>query len=189
MNFKKEYSKSWSYLKKNEFYFLFIFLVFLFAVFLGYFFPVFFIDMIVKFVTELAEKTKDMNFWQLLFFILQNNLTSAFLGVILGVALGIMPVLFSFFNGYILGFVSVKTVEATNASVLLRLLPHGIFEIPALIISLGLGLKLGTFIFAKTKKKVFLHDLENALRVFLYVVIPLLLIAGVIETSLIFLLG
>jgi len=32
-----------------------------------------------------------------------------------------------------------------------RLLPHGIFELPAVFISLGMGLKIGMFIFQKKK--------------------------------------
>jgi len=52
-----------------------------------------------------------------------------------------------------------------------------------------MGLKFGTFIFQKKRMKSFKNYFWNGLRVFLLVVIPLLIIAAVIEGSLIFLVG
>ena len=90
-----------------------------------------------------------------------------------------------------LGFVAKKTVAFEGFSILFRLIPHGIFEIPALIISLALGLKLGMFLFIykeKNKGKEFLTWLKSSIKVFIFVIIPLLVIAGIIEGILIFLL-
>jgi len=185
---KGNYALSWRYLKESEIYFLIIFIVFALSFIIGYIFPVFFVDLIKKIIEELLRKTEGMNFWQLLFFVLKNNVTTAFIGMILGLILGIIPLLLVIFNGYVLGFVAIKTASNSGLSSLLRLLPHGVFEIPALVISLGLGLKLARFIFAREKKKLLVYDLKNSLRVFLFVIIPLLIIAAIIETSLIFLL-
>ena len=77
-----------------------------------------------------------------------------------------------------------KVAAGNGYLILLRLLPHGIFEIPALILSLGLGLKLGFFIFTKNKKKYLKDNLINSLRVFVYIILPLLIIAAIIEASL-----
>lgn len=183
------YKKSWDYLKKNKIYFLIVLIIFIISVLVGFLFPVFFIELIRKFVLELADKTENMNFLQLLIFILENNLTTSFFGMLLGVLFGIFPLLLVIFNGYVLGFVSNKTAGALGFSVLFRLIPHGIFELPALVLSLGLGLKLGMFIFSKSKKKYLAENFENSLRVFVYVILPLLIIAGIIETCLIFLIG
>ena len=90
-------------------------------------------------------------------------------------------------NGYILGFVSSMSVESAGVASLGKIIPHGIFELPAIFISLGLGLKFGTFAFQKNKAKSFKNYLINSLRVFLLIVIPLLIIAGIIEGTLIFL--
>lgn len=111
------------------------------------------------------------------------------MGIILGGLFGVLPVLFSLYNGYILGFVGKLSVSAEGASSLLWLLPHGIFELPAVFISLGLGLKLGTFIFHKNKAEIFKEYIIKSLKVFILIVIPLLIIAGIIEGSLIFLAG
>jgi stage II sporulation protein M len=70
----------------------------------------------------------------------------------------------------------------------LNLLPHGIFELPAIFISFGMGLKFGTFLFYKEKMKKFAEFFSNSLRVFVFVILPLLVIAAIIEGSLIFLL-
>ncbi|HJX50295.1 MAG TPA: stage II sporulation protein M, partial [Candidatus Nanoarchaeia archaeon] len=70
--------------------------------------------------------------------------------------------------------------------VLLRLLPHGIFEFPAIILALATGIRLGLFWFSDNKKKEFVKRVEGSLRVFLFVILPLLIIAAIIEGFLIF---
>lgn len=188
---KGNYKRCWKYLKESQNYFLIVLLIFSFSFIIGFLFPVFLVDMISEFIEQIIAKTEGMNFLQLLVFILQNNLMTAFFGLLLGVILGLLPLLLSFLNGYVLGFVANISIKAVGLSSLWRLFPHGIFELPALIISLGLGLKLGMFVFAKPgkRKSTLLYNLENSLRVFLFVIIPLLIIAAFIETILIFLLG
>ena len=184
------YEKCWKYLKESKKYFLIIIVILALSGLIGFLYPVFLIEMIQDFVQEIVEKTEGMGFLQLFLFIFQNNLMTAFFGLLLGIIFGLFPLFLAVLNGYVLGFVMNFSVGAGGFSILLRLLPHGIFEIPALIISLGLGLRLGSFVFAKkNKKQVLKYNLENSLRVFLFVIIPLLLIAGIIETGLIFLLG
>lgn len=187
---KRNYKICWNYLKESKAYFLVAFCLFIFSILIGFFVPApqFLADLIQKFIKELVEKTAGMNFYQLLIFILQNNITTAFFGLIFGLVLGLIPLLLTVFNGYVLGYVAGKTAGILGYIQLLRLLPHGIFEIPALILSLGLGLKLGMFVFARKPKLALIYNLENSLRVFLYVILPLLLIAGVIETLAIFVL-
>ena len=114
-----------------------------------------------------------------------NNIQSSFLGVLYGVVFGIFPVVSAMVNGYLLGFVAAKSVEVEGVFILWRLFPHGIFELPALFLSLGLGLKLGSFLFQKNKIESLKDYLINSLRVFVLVIIPLLIIAAVIEGILI----
>ena len=70
--------------------------------------------------------------------------------------------------------------------ILLNLLPHGIFELPAIFLAFGLGLKFGTFWMKKKKIKTLLDYFWNSLRVFLLIILPLLIIAAIIEGILIF---
>ncbi len=187
---KKEYIESWRYIKESR---NFIYVVI--GLFVAFFILAFFIqpsetllNYIFEFIQELLEKTRGMSASELVGFIFLNNLQSSFFGMVFGVVLGVFPILATIANGYILGFVSSLTVAESGILSLWRLLPHGIFELPAIFISLGLGLKLGSFIFQKKKQESFRNFFRNSLRVFLFIVIPLLIIAGIIEGILISLL-
>ena len=187
---KTEYRDSWDYIKVSRNFIYIIIGVFLIFGLIGFFIPApdFLMEQILDFVRELLEKTQGMSQMELIQFIFFNNLKSSFFGMIFGIALGIFPLFSSIINGYILGFVASMTVEGEGLSVLWRLLPHGIFELPAVFISLGLGLKLGTFVFYEKKLETFKEFFWSSLRVFLFIVIPLLILAGIIEGSLVFLL-
>jgi len=121
-------------------------------------------------------------------FIFTNNIQSGFMGMFFGFFLGIFPILATFANGYIVGYVSSSVISSSGIISLLSILPHGIFELPAIFISFGMGIKFGTFIFYKNKRKYLSKFLIDSLRVFVFVVLPLLIIAAIIEGSLIFIL-
>ncbi len=187
---RKHYSLSWKYVKECRNNIFFIILIFLLGAVLALFYqPPVIAEYIRKFVEELLKETSGLNAWQMMVFILNNNLQSSFFTLIAGAVLGIFPVLTALLNGYVLGFVAEKSAEAGGIYILWRLFPHGIFELPAVFIALGLGTKLGMFILAKNKKKEFFKRLGESLRVFLFVVLPLLIIAAIIEGILISVLG
>ncbi len=188
-NLKEEYKKSWNYLKESKKFIWIVLAVFLVFVLIGFFVPApkSISEQIIKFMQELLEKTQGMSQGELIGFIFFNNLQSSFYGMALGVLLGIFPLMATIVNAYLLGFVASASVEQAGILTLWRLLPHGIFELPAVFISLGLGLKLGTFAFKKRKMKSFKEYFLNSLRVFFLIVVPLLVIAGIIEGSLMFL--
>lgn len=187
-NLKEEYIKSLNYIKDIKNFIFIVILVFFLFVFIGYFIPApeYLENEILRFIQELLEKTEGMSPTQLIRFIFFNNLINSFLAVILGFFLGIFPLISGISNGYILGFISSLSVQSEGVSVLYRLLPHGIFELSAVFISLGMGLKLGTFIFRKNRKIPLKEYFLNSLRTFILIVIPLLIIAAIIEGSLIF---
>jgi uncharacterized membrane protein SpoIIM required for sporulation len=185
----KIYSESWEYIKfcRNKIYFM-IGIFFAFAM-IGYFIPVSqsIVEMILDYIQKILEQTKNLSGLQLIFFIFLNNVQASFLALAFGIFLGIFPVMFAIANGYVLGFVASFTVKQSGILSLWSLLPHGIFELFAVFISLGLGLNWGTFIFQKNKKKFFKENIFISAKVFLFVVIPLLIIAAIIEGSLIYL--
>jgi stage II sporulation protein M len=190
-NLKREYVKSWNYIKESK-----NFIYWAIGLFFASFILAFFIspsgtllNYILEFIQELLEKTQGMSVTELIGFIFFNNLKSSFFGMIFGVVLGIFPVLALMVNGYILGFVSSLAIAEEGVLSLWRILPHGIFELPAIFISLGLGLKFGSFIFQEKRSEAFRNFLLNSLRVFLFIVIPLLIIAGIIEGTFIVFLG
>lgn len=188
---KEEYKKSWKYLKESKNFIYAIIAIFLVFVLIGFFIPApdSLAEQILRFIEELLEKTQGMSQGNLIKFIFFNNLQSSFYGMIFGVLFGIFPIIAAIANGYLLGFVASISVENTGFLILWRLLPHGIFELPAVFISLGLGIKFGTFILQKRKLESFKEYFWNSLRVFFLIVIPLLIIAGIIEGSIIFISG
>lgn len=182
---------SLDYIKKIKNYIWFSVILFFGIGILGYIFPVFFEEQILAMIAELIEKTEGMGTLELIRFIFINNLKSGFFAMIFGIFLGIVPLIVNVMNGYVLGFVASKTVALEGILVLWRLLPHGIFEIPAIMISVGLGLRLGLFLFVSKNKtwKEFKKWGVDSFRTFVFIVIPLLVIAGIIEGILIIFLG
>lgn len=186
---KKQYNLVWKFLKSSRNYIWIIVALFLFSTFLGFFYPSLLQNFVNNLINQKVNQIRGMGFGQLFLFIFWNNLYAAFSGMLIGIAFGIFPVITCFLNGYVVGYVAGKTVERAGFGILWSFAPHGIFEVPALFISLALGLKIGMFLFRKSKKITFSGELENITRVFLLVVVPLLLIAAVIESGLIILIG
>lgn len=181
----RELRESWSYIKESKNYIWAVAAVFIISTFVGFIYPEFYAENILNFLRELIGRTQGMDVPQLTAYIFWNNLQASFFGILLGAILGIFPVLAAIANGYVLGFVSNMSVAAVGYASLWRLFPHGIFEIPAVIISFGLGIKLGFFFLAKRKGEEFVKRLVGSLRVFFIIVIPLLVIAALIEVFLI----
>jgi stage II sporulation protein M len=188
-NLLGEYRKCWKYLKESRKFILVIIGFFFLAIFLGFAIPLpqEFYDKIMTYIKDLLQQTEGLSHFDLIQFIFLNNIKSTFFGITFGVVLGIFPVISAIANGYVLGFVSFLSVSKAGIGSLWRIFPHGIFEIPAIFISLGLGLRMGAFIFQKKKIQAFKNYLINSLRVFLLIIVPLLLIAAIIEGTLIIL--
>lgn len=188
---KKKYSQSWNYIKESKnFIYSIIGVFFLFSI-IGFFFPApeYVSEYISKFIQELLEKTQNMSGFELTRFIFFNNLQSSFFGMVFGVLFGIFPLVNSVMNGYLLGFVASASVESRGVFVLWKIFPHGIFELPAIFISLGFGLKIGAFVFQKNKIKSLKVYISKSIIAFIFIVIPLLITAAIIEGILIFFFG
>ena len=186
-NLIEEYKESWNYIKSSKVFIFVIIGIFLGFVLIGFFVPApeTLGEQILNFIQELLFKTSELSGVEMIRFILLNNLQSSFLSMVLGIALGIFPIMTAIANGYLLGFVSNLSVQEGGFSTLLMLLPHGIFEIPAIFLSLGIGLRLGCLIFRKKEYKRFRLHAFSALKVFVLIVVPLLIIAAIIEGVLI----
>ncbi len=187
-NFLKDsYKESWNYIKDSRKYIYSIIIVFFIFSLIAYFLPVPQVvsERILELIQDIISKTEGMNFFDLFSYIFFNNLKVSFLSVLLGIFFGVIPVVFSITNGYILGFVASITTKEESILSLWRIFPHGIFELPAVFIAMALGLRLGLYIFLE-KKMTFKKTLKHMAKVFVLVIIPLLFIAAFIETLLIF---
>lgn len=180
-----EYLLAFNFLKKckNQIYFMIgIFIIFSI---IGFFIPLpeDTINQLMDYFKELVLSTENFGFLEMLWFLFKNNIWASFFAFAGGIFLGIVPIFNSIANGFVLGFASRVSVSSAGILSLWRLLPHGIFELPALFISLGIGLKLGMSVILE--KESIKETFFNSLRVFLLIVLPLLIIAGIIEAALI----
>lgn len=181
------YKESFSFIKDCRRQILFISIVFLVFAFVGYFavIPPAVEAILKEKLKEIALLFAGLNLPETIWTLFSNNLYVSFLSIVLGVLFGIFPVITSLSNGFIIGYVLHKVVAIEGILTLWKLLPHGIFELPAVIISMGLGLRLGITLLFKTKE--IKKESLRALFVFLLIVCPLLILAAIIEGCLIFL--
>jgi len=107
------------------------------------------------------------------------------MALLLGLGLGLVPLLVVTSNGFLLGVVAYSAVQKSGAVFLAAgILPHGIFELPAVLFSISLGFRLG-YLLALTlaKEKVDLSgETRMAVRLLWRYITPLLFLAAAIET-------
>mgnify|MGYP001100523665 CR=1 FL=1 len=118
--------------------------------------------------------------------IFAKNALSLLLSFVFSPVFCLAPVLGLTINGWLLAFVSVTVVEEKSLGfVLTGLLPHGVFELPALILGQAAALSFGTVamlaLFKKKKRNLFLPSLKQNLR-YLMLALVLLIPAAIIET-------
>ncbi|MDP3966269.1 MAG: stage II sporulation protein M [archaeon] len=181
------YKNSFQYIQESKKFIYSAIGIFFFFFLVGFFvpFPENFKLEILKYLQDLIRETEGFGLLDMILFLYGNNSLSSFMGLFFGFIFGIFPFLVASFNGLILGLVSNLSVSEGGILSLWRLFPHGIFELPAIFISLGLGLKLSTFIFEKKKWESLRVFFEKSFYVYILVVLPLLLIAAIIEGILI----
>lgn len=125
----------------------------------------------------------------LFFYLLVHNVMGSILILLSGVLFGIFPVLSIGSNGFFLGVLYGHAAESGSyGKAVLKVLPHGIFEIPALLIVASYGLWLGVVVLRRMRGKEDTHlrfHIEHAFRRYFTIVFPLLVIAVAIETALI----
>ncbi len=121
-------------------------------------------------------------FW----FIFIHNVLASLLMVGAGLLFGIVPTVAICFNGFMLGVVYRQGAETFGcARAALQILPHGVFEIPALLFSAAYALWLGVTSIRQIRKKEeqpLRHCVEHAFRRYFAVAFPLRVIAAGIET-------
>ncbi|OMF21425.1 stage II sporulation protein M [Paenibacillus sp. FSL H8-0259] len=85
--------------------------------------------------------------WSFFVFIFLNNSIKSVVIIFLGALFGILPVFFLLINGAVIGYlIHLSAIQGQDLFTLIvkGLLPHGIIEIPAIIIACAFGLKFGS---------------------------------------------
>jgi stage II sporulation protein M len=119
-------------------------------------------------------------------FIFLKNVSALLFSFIFSPILCLIPVLALAFNGLLLSFVSVIVAQEKSLGLVVAgLLPHGIFEIPALIIGEAAALSFGAMtiiaLISREKRKLLLPNLKKNLK-YLLLAFGLLVPAAIIET-------
>jgi stage II sporulation protein M len=113
-----------------------------------------------------------------------NNGIKALAIIFLGIVLGIPPLLFIGLNGFIVGSVGSALESAMGwRYVIASVVPHGVIEIPMLLLATALGLTVGMESFKwliRRESRVKLQ-LSDSLKVYLRWILPGLAVAAVIE--------
>lgn len=118
-------------------------------------------------------------------FILVHNASAALIAMVLGMVYGILPIVSVAANGALLGMVVRQaSIAAAPMQIALKVVPHGVFELPALMIALAHGLWLGQPGWgqpAGAPVMPFGQRLRCALGRYVRIVLPLLVVAAAIE--------
>lgn len=94
--------------------------------------------------------------------ILINNLVKGILVIYLGFGIAIVPIIMLISNGLLLGYLfSIQPTEILWSLFFKGILPHGIIEIPAILIACAYGLKIGIHVIKLILNKFFRNRFKD----------------------------
>ena len=105
--------------------------------------------------TNLIDKFKEIFGWitvldpyERMLAIFENNAVNCLLAIILGIGFGIVPLFIVAINGFFLGIVILVFSQQTSVTfALAAIIPHGIIELPMILLSASIGMKLGNEVY------------------------------------------
>lgn len=126
--------------------------------------------------------------WQLAGAIFLNNSIKSAAAIFLGTLLGLLPVVFLVVNGAALGAIVSVSLGARGVwQSTMAILPHGIIELPAVLLATSIGLLLGSHVVRRLLRRQqppLRAEFALASRFLFKVIVPLLLAAALIEAYL-----
>ncbi len=152
-------------------------ILFSFGTLAGFFFPDFSRPLLLAFA-ESVRPLLQQGAAELALSIFLRNLLASGATIFSGALFGLIPTAAAVGNGLIFGAaISLAPGE------MWKVLPHGIFELPAMFVSWGLGLWLALWIVAPGRFVRLRKRLKRCLRIYLCLIAPVLLLAAVIEAA------
>jgi stage II sporulation protein M len=120
--------------------------------------------------------------------ILYNNVIASLVFLVSGLFIGIPPLIFMAFNGFFIGYIAYNAAKVQGiVFVFATILPHGVIEIPTIILCAAMGVGLGYSIIHRVMRREGLQEyMVESAKVFIKRIIPLLVLAAGIETALIY---
>ena len=135
--------------------------------------------------------------WSFFVFIFLNNSIKSVVIIFLGALFGILPAFFLLINGAVIGYlIHLSAIQGQDLFTLIvkGLLPHGIIEIPAIIIACAFGLKFGSKVLSSLfradrrngeETRAWSYFMRQTLTASVWIVI-LLFVAAIIESTITF---
>ena len=156
-------------------------LIFFFSLVAGYSLGSF--DIMEAYLDALPLGIQDYSLVQFLMFIISNNVFNGFLMITLGYVFSFPSLYLSALNGFVIGTIShTMSLELSLSFVLIGLVPHGIIEIPTFLLCSAMGMGLGYSLINRLRGRGSLRlELIKAMRLFLTRILPLIVLAAVIE--------
>lgn len=181
----------WASLKENKKIIYFAGIIFVISVIFGYYYS----DIINNLAKEMlaqiegiAEEIEAHNsVIYMIYLIFKKNVIAATAMILLGSFFAITPVIFLFINGALIGYLLKLIIVQYGQGItffLVGILPHGILELPAIIIAAAYGMKLGYAVFqALIGKTVIFKNLIKQLPIVILGIIVILFVAAIIEST------
>jgi stage II sporulation protein M len=140
-------------------------------------------DLMLVFQKEIAGQISDENAYDMCLKLFANNLETCILLFLGGASFGILTIFIMSLNGIVIGAImEIVSKDHSSAFVAAAILPHGIFEIPAFILSGALGILLAQSLIAEWYGGADTAvDAKGFARLFLLYVLPLVAIAACVE--------
>lgn len=157
--------------------------LFLLSAFLGYLTPYRYQEEIAKALLIHFSPLQTHTQLQLFIKIFLNNYLSTLLSLLIGLFFGLGTVLFLLINGFAMGnLISFASTKVSLYKIGLAIVPHGIFEVPAVLIASSYGLWWGVKNYRRFRyQNCFREQFALPMKRYLYVVVPLLLIGSFVE--------
>ena len=94
---------------------------------------------------------------------------------------GLIPVVTAIANGLILGWIVVTAAGLSPVDAATMLVPHGMFEWPAMMIAWGVGLWRGAGYRFRADSGTYFQRWKRSKYLFFLIILPLLLLAAIVE--------
>lgn len=127
---------------------------------------------------DMARELQGQSWSAVAFFLLCKNALAALVAIVGGVVLGLLPLMAAMTNGMILGH-----VLAEQPSAMVLILPHGVFELTAVMIAWGAGLRCADWLAQPPRAARLRQRVAEGLTLFIKLIIPLLAVAAAIEAA------
>jgi len=116
-----------------------------------------------------------------IFSLFVHNLVATYIVMCLLTLWGLVPIVTAIGNGLILGWIVVTATGPSLVEAAAMLVPHGIFEWPAMMIAWGVGLWRGAGYRFSVDPGTYFQRWKRSNQVFFLIVLPLLLLAAIVE--------